>query len=276
MGTLPEYMTESRESLEEFSRRNYQTARLGEDDLLCRALGRYIVYCDPADLCIVPHLCLDGYWESWITVALARLVRPGWHCVDVGANHGYFTLLLADAAGAEGRALAVEPNPRLAARLSRSLEVNGLLKRSAVLQAAAAEEDGRRLSLVVPRRHSPDATVCRAATADDDMFEVESVTLDAATAGWPRVDLVKIDAEGAEPLVWAGMRGLVARNPGLTVFMEFCPARYRDPRGFLREIRRAGFPLRSVGYDADIRPVTEEAVLGGDGGDDLMLFLRRD
>jgi FkbM family methyltransferase len=273
---LPAYMTESRVALEECSRRAYQTARLSETDVLCRVLGRYIMYADPTDLCIVPHLCMDGYWESWITVALARLIRPGWHCVDVGANHGYFTLLMADAAGDAGRVLAVEPNPDLAARVSRSLEVNGLLGRATVLQRAAADEDGTTLSLVVPRRHGPDATVCRAATAEDDACEVESVTLDAATRAWPRVDLVKIDAEGAEPLVWAGMRALVGRHPGVSILMEFCPARYADARGFLREIRREGFRLRRVRYDAEIAEITEAEILRGDGGNDLMLFLRRD
>ena len=273
---LPGYMTESRNALEEFSRRNYQTARLGDEDVLCRVLGRYILYTDPADVCIVPHLCLDGYWEAWITVALARLIQPGWACVDVGANHGYFTLLMADAVGSEGRVLAVEPNPRLAARVERSLEVNGLLPRATLLQKAAADESGARLTLVMPRRHSPDATVCREPTDDDEFFEVESVTLDAATADWPRVDLVKIDAEGAEPLVWRGMRELIARHPGVAVVMEFCPARYEDAPAFLREIQAAGFPLRHIGYDAGIAGITEEDALGGSNGADLMLFLRRD
>lgn len=273
---LPGYMTESRGALEEFSRRNYQTARLGDEDVLCRVLGRYILYADPADVCIVPHLCLDGYWEPWITVALARLIQPGWHCVDVGANHGYFTLLMADGAGPGGRVLAVEPNPRLAERVERTLEVNGLQSRATLLQKAAADEAGARLTLVMPRRHSPDATVCRAATEGDEVFEVEGVTLDAATADWPRVDLVKIDAEGAEPLVWRGMRELVARRPGVTVVMEFCPARYADPRAFLAEIVRAGFPLRHINYDADIAPATEQQILAASEAADLMLFLRRD
>lgn len=276
MSGLPGYMIEGREALEEFSRRHYQTARLGGEDVLCRVLGRYILYADPSDVCIVPHLCLDGYWESWITVALARLIRPGWHCVDVGANHGYFTLLMADAAGPAGRVLAVEPQPRLAARLRLSLEVNGLQRRANVIERAAADRVGATLSLVMPARHTPDASVCRAPAEGDEVFAVESVTLDAATEAWPRVDLVKIDAEGAEPLVWRGMARLLARHPGVSVVMEFCPARYEDPRAFLGEIRRAGFPLRRVGYDAALAPVTCEEVLHDAEGADLMLFLRRD
>jgi hypothetical protein len=72
------------------------------------------------------------------------------------------------------------------------------------------------------------------------------------------------------------MRGLVGRNPGVTVVMEFGPARYEDPRAFLREIRREGFPLRRVGYEAEVSDITEADALGGAGGADLMLFRRRD
>ncbi|MCA1612883.1 MAG: FkbM family methyltransferase [Acidobacteria bacterium] len=269
-------MTESRAALEEFSRARYQTARLTESDVLCRVLGRYMIYADPEDVRIVPHLCLDGFWESWITVAAARLIRPGWHCVDVGANHGYYTVLMADAAGEGGRVLAVEPNPQLCERLGRSLEVNGLVGRTTVLQRAAADADGAALTLAVPRRHASDATVCRGATADEDAFAVEAVTLDRATADWPRVDFVKIDAEGAEALIWRGMRGLLRRHPGVAVLLELFCSRHEDPRAFLREIQSEGFPLRHVGYDAGIADVTEEEILRGRADAEWMLFLRRD
>ena len=273
---LPGYMTESRASLEEFSRAHYQTARLTDGEVLCRVLGRYMLFADPEDVRIVPHLCLDGFWESWITVAVARLLEPGWHCVDVGANHGYYTVLMADAAGEGGRVLAVEPNPQLCERLGRSLEVNGLRERTTVLQRAAADEDGALLTLAVPRRHASDATVRRAPAADEDSFAVEAVTLDAATADWPRVDFVKIDAEGAESLVWHGMRGLLRRNPGVTVLMELFRSRHEDAGAFLSEIRADGFRLRRVGYDAEIEDVTAEEILGGRADAEWMLFLRRD
>lgn len=273
---LPAYMTESRASLEEFSRANYQTARLTETDVLCRVLGRYMIYADPEDVRIVPHLCLDGFWESWITVAAARLIEPGWHCVDVGANHGYYTVLMADAAGERGRVLAVEPNPQLCERLGRSLEVNGLAERTTVLQRAAADEHGARLTLAVPRRHASDATVRRAPAADEDSFAVEAVTLDEATADWPRVDFVKIDAEGAEALIWRGMRALLRRNPGVRVLMELFCSRHEDAGAFLEEIQRDGFALRHVGYDAEIADVSAEEILRGRADAEWMLFLRRD
>ncbi len=109
---------------------------------------------------------------------------------------------MSDAVEESGFVLAIEPNPRLAERISLSLEVNGFQNRAALLQRAVADEGSKKVNLVVPRNRSMDATLCREATAADDVIEVESVTLDQVTKDWPRVDLIKIDAEGAEHSIW--------------------------------------------------------------------------
>jgi predicted O-methyltransferase YrrM len=61
-----------------------------------------------------PRLVLDGFWEAWVTLALARYIRPGFYSVAVGANYGYYSMLMAAACGREGYVLASEPNPVLA------------------------------------------------------------------------------------------------------------------------------------------------------------------
>jgi hypothetical protein len=40
-------------------------------------LGKYLIYADALETGITPDLALEGYWEPWITLALARTVRPG-------------------------------------------------------------------------------------------------------------------------------------------------------------------------------------------------------
>ena len=87
-------------------------------------------------LCL--DLCLGGHWESWITLAIARLVRPGWRCLDVGANHGYYTLIMADGVGPTGNVLAVEPNRKPARLLPLTLSVNGFSDWVEVVERAAS------------------------------------------------------------------------------------------------------------------------------------------
>ncbi len=67
--------------------------------LLCRLLGDYLACVDDRDLMLGPRLVLDGFWESWVTLAIARHLQRGCWCVDVGPNYGSYTLLMAGACG---------------------------------------------------------------------------------------------------------------------------------------------------------------------------------
>jgi FkbM family methyltransferase len=242
--------------------------------LLCRVLGKYLVYADAQETGITPHLAMDGYWESWITVALARTLRPGWHCLDVGANHGYYTLVMADAVGPEGRVVPVEPTPRLAELLRETLDVNGF-PHVAVAQQAATDTAGETLQLVVPARRSLNARLSREAGPTDAVVEVQSITIDALTEDWPRVDLIKIDVEGAEESVWQGMQRTLSDNSELVVLLELNVDRYDDPRSFVALIEEAGFRLRYIDIDAEAKDVDVDELLSRNVGQDWMLYLAR-
>jgi FkbM family methyltransferase len=237
-------------------------------------LAKYLMYADAQETGITPHLCMDGYWESWITLVLARTVRPGWHCLDVGANHGYYTLIMADAVGREGRVVPVEPTPRLADLLRQTLDVNGFPTVTVVAEAAT-DTDGQTLQLVVPARRSMNARLSREAGPTDEVFEVNSVTVDTLTREWPRVDLIKVDVEGAEEGVWRGMQRTIADNRGLVVILEFNVERYEDPRSFLGLIESAGFRLRYIDIDGEAKDVSVDQLLSRQVGQDWMLYLAR-
>jgi FkbM family methyltransferase len=273
---LPPSLTSDRSVLEGLSFQNTETLYLGNKTALCRVLGKYIMYVDTEDIGIAPHLCFNGYWESWITLALARTIKRGWRCVDIGANHGYYTLVMADAVEAEGSVLAIEPHPWLAELLKRNIDVNGFPRTTTILQKAITQADVGTLSLVIPDSYrSLNGSLCRQATSADKVFEVETISLDEATKDWPRVDFIKIDAEGAEEMIWEGMRQTVAANPEIIIVMEVNALRYGDPHKLVREIQQAGFPLRYIDYDAKIKQTSEEELITNPSGDDWMLFLQR-
>jgi FkbM family methyltransferase len=272
--TLPAHFVGERSTLEAVSRQKSRAVYLGDQSVLCRVLGKYLVYADAQETGITPHLAMDGYWESWITVALARTVRPGSHCLDVGANHGYYTLIMADAAGPEGRVVSIEPTPRLAELLRETLDVNGF-PGVPVVQKAATATDGDRLQLVIPPRRSLNARLSEKPEPGVPVVDVESITIDALTADWPRVDLIKIDVEGAEESVWKGMQRTIADNPGLVLILELNVVRYADPRAFIAEIQHAGFDLRYIETDAEVKRVTSDELLSRQVGEDWMLYLTR-
>jgi FkbM family methyltransferase len=213
-------------------RRRVQTAYLGKGLLIARILGRHKILLRGSDRGFACHLMLDGFWEMWLTQFLAQRVKPGMTVIDVGANYGYYTLLLADAAGDAGRVLAIEPNPDAAALLSESVTLNGFSTRTTIVAQAVGSEPGTAL-LFTPHSEPKNALLVTQPDLPGGLTQQVAVTtLDALALDGPPVDLIKIDAEGAEEAIVAGMQGVIARDRP-TIVLEYNAARYADPGAFL-------------------------------------------
>lgn len=243
---------------------------------LCRVLGQYKMYVDLRDAGFVPHLMFEGYWEYWITEFIWRNVKPGQVALDLGANHGYYTLLLADLVGPSGKVFAFEPNPRMADLLERNVVLNGFWNIASTRAEAVGDRHGDTTRLMVPLRdpknaHLVGSDVRVPAGLDGTRFalhEVPLVTLDQAVPG--AVDFLKIDVEGAEEAVWRGMQGLISRSRNIRILVEFNPRRCDDPRGMLAQMM-ARFPLREIAFSGRAVPCSPGALLERD--EDTMLYL---
>lgn len=213
------------------------------------------------DESVCPHLIRDGYWESWVSLAVARAIRPGWRVVDAGAHVGWYTFL-ALARGAE-RVFAVEPQPDLSALLRRSLEDNGLADRADHWSGALGEAYGARDLLLY-------GNLTGSASLEEHAAEgwtptgrglvgvapLDGLLLDRP--GWRRVDLVKVDVEGAEVQVWRGMQKTLAANPQAAVVMEVAARRGYDVLAFLREMADAGWRARFVADSGSLTALPED------------------
>ena len=254
---IRELLDQPREVLENFSSKHTFYAYLGEGDALCRVLAKYLLYVDPSDTSLAPHLIASGFWEAWITPLLGGLSKDA-VCADVGANVGYYTMLLADLCA---EVHAFEPQPALAMKVRRSAAINGFRQNVFVHTAAAGAEKG--FTRLIHSKSGWDELggVSCAVGTDGQRYEndVPVVRLDDVVE--KQLNFVKIDAEGYEPLVWAGMRRHLEGRP--TILMEFSPLLYPDPKGFLDEIASC-YSLRKVDHNGDIVPVKPEALFGED------------
>ena len=217
---------------------------------------------------------MSGYWEMWVTEAVIRRVKPGMKVIDCGANLGYFSLLMADLIGPEGRLDAFEPNPAIAARLTKSLAVNGYLERSTVHGSALSDTTGEAL-LFMPDGEPKNAFM------QDASFEshfasvkVPTVRLDDLPEAHD-IDFIKIDVEGAEERVWNGMEGILDSSRPLTIVLEFAACRYADPAAFIDKITARGFRLELIDPIAGAIPATKETILAHSPDVDQMLILSR-
>ncbi len=264
-----------RTSNEQIIRGACNVAYLGHDIALCRVLGRYKAYVDTTDVGLSSHLMLDGYWEMWVTEALYDLVRPGMVVADIGANVGYFTLLMAELVGPAGRVHAFEPNPRLADLVDKSLQVNGFSRWASVHQTALGDHDGDPVTLVVPPTAPMNAYILpRGADVPPDGVQVPVARLDGRD-DWRTIELAKIDVEGAEESIWSGLHGLLDGGALRTVVLEFNRHRYVDPAAFLARLCAAGFELHHLTLAAGVIPTDSATILGRPGSEDVMLVLRR-
>lgn len=148
----------------------------------------------------------SGGYERPVQEALASLVKPGAVCYDVGANLGFFSVLLGRLAGPTGSIYAFEPVAGNAAMIERNASLNRL-GNIRVLRIALSRADGRGELLLA--RH-PGGAVLRGAGIPPDpagRVAVETCAIDTLVDSRKiePPDVVKIDVEGAEMDVLQGM-----------------------------------------------------------------------
>lgn len=255
-------------------RRLCSSVYIGEKTILARVLGRYKMFLDSADVGLSAHLMLDGYWEMWLTETLAEYIKPNMVVADIGANLGYFTLLMADMVGEQGHVHAFEPNPAIAARLRKSADLNGFRERTTIHQIALGSVDDDNVWLSITPDEPKNAHVTRDSNAPG-LISVSGRRLDGLEK-IDRLDIIKIDAEAAEYDIWLGMSGLLERQDHpLTIFLEFSSIRYAEPREFLDNIVHHGFDLAEVTFEHGVIHRTVSDILAAPPLIDQMLLLSR-
>ena len=167
------------------------------------------------------HINFFGSYEPELRDIMRAVLPAGGSAIDVGANAGWHTLLMARLAGPHGRVLAVEPNPSVREHLGRNIAVNRL-GQVEVVGAVLAEAPGT-LNFVAPGADDPTSAsghVVMDDSAPPQAIRVEASTLDvlAAEKKLDRLDLVKIDAEGFEWPILQGAQTSIARFRPYIIF----------------------------------------------------------
>jgi len=249
---------------------------LGDRVLALTAAGARI-FLDAGDTAITPHIALTGTWEPGVERALRRLLRPGQSVVEIGANMGYHTLVMAEAIGPTGRLHAFEAHPRTAGLLAATLAINGLIDRVTLHPLAALDRAGTVSFAEHPTLcgsfHLADAETGADFTA---RLAIPAVTLDEELADLPAIDLLRIDAEGSEPLALRGAVALLARSPALVLMTEWSPvqmASRADVAGFADWLLGQGLAPGRILPDGGLAPLHRDALLALDHAD--LVFLRQ-
>ena len=221
---------------------------------VCRALSAFWVFCEPEDTAFTPHMRRGGHWESWITLWFSQNVPPGSYFFDVGANVGYYSLW----ASAHGcRVVAFEPNQRCVTAIRRAAAANGF-RRLDVDGIALSDVNGT-ATLHIPNQHSGAGSLTFPGVEGTEQ-QVQTWRFDDVYDLHGKAPVfMKIDAEGSEPRIWAGMQDAWATG-NLTVVLEWHHCRF-NAQLFADELF-AKARVSLIETDGSERELTKEALLG--------------
>lgn len=187
------------------SRPTPATVRFGPADVRWLELEGFRLALDSADPSVSMAILAQGGWEPHLTGVFRRYLRPGMRVVDVGANVGYYTMLAATLAGADGAVMAFEPNSENCRLILMSVAANQFVN-VRLFPLALAEAPGYEHFSMHIGSNGGFVSASHALAAGHGTI-VPTARLDDLVQ--PPVDFVKMDVEGAEYRVVCGARALI-------------------------------------------------------------------
>jgi len=197
-----------------------------------------------------------GEYEPVTTQVIKDQIKKGDVVVDIGANIGYYTILFSRLVGSDGLVYSFEPGPKNFSMLKQNVELNGC--KNVILEQKAVAGKSGIVELFLHERggnHSiVDAKGCVG------LIKVDCVSLQDYFKD-RRVDLIKMDVEGAEYQVVKGADAIL--NSGVKLVIEFnidsMTARHIDSKKLLKILSEKGYRLKGINEgEKRILEITED------------------
>lgn len=239
---------------------------IGDHTLLARTRYGDWLYLDSRDSSLTPTLAMTGTWEPWIADVFRGACRPGMSVVDIGCNCGFYAVLAARCVGARGRVVAIDANPRMVELTRRSVNANFQMNITRVVHGAVVDVEGDVEIGIPDDLMGSGSMTIRAGEHPQSVTTIRCPgrPLDAWIGADRRIDVLKVDTEGAEPLILRGAEALLRENRDIKVLIEFAPPMIRHfepPLEMLRRIRALGFSVYEIAVNGRPERASDDALL---------------
>jgi FkbM family methyltransferase len=201
---------------------------MGNNRALLCTTNHCKMYVDTTDLLIAPWLLMHAEWEPEETALMKRLLKPDDVFVDVGANIGYYTLLAVRLGASQ--VYAFEPQASTHELLSKNVIINWM---TSVVRCENLAVFSHTTDLEFFARKNYPGNSSIGSTAPDQLAKwfdtaekltLHAVSLDEYFLDKPgKIQVMKVDVEGAEPAAFEGARRILSQNRDIKVLCEWSP-----------------------------------------------------
>jgi FkbM family methyltransferase len=221
----------------------YEQKQLSQQRVLVD-IKMFKIYASTSDTDIGQSIIKSKIWEPHVTDALKKVLGVGDVFLDLGANIGYFSLLAASIVQESGKVISFEPNIQNLHLLYLSILENHFNNIKVYPLAASVSSQILKITSFGSNGFLEKPS--------DDIVQsnfqfIQSVIVDELLHSEEKVDVVKMDIEGYEPLALRGMDKLIKKhNP--VIITEFSPWHIKrrsqiEPLEYLKQLAHYGYSL---------------------------------
>lgn len=193
------------------------------------------------------RLSFHGIHEPLETKIFRNLLKRGDAVVDIGANIGYYTLIAAKKISKDGKVFAFEPEPYNFSILEKNIKLNRFNNIKAIKMAVSETKGKSNLFLSEEIGNTGSHTL---QGKSNKTTLVAVISLDEFFKHSDKIDIIKMDAEGAEYSIFKGMLNIIKRNHKIKIIMEFIPSNLKnfgiEPKHLLFLIERYKFIIYNI------------------------------
>ncbi len=179
---------------------------------------------------------------------IKNVVKPGMQVIDIGANVGFYSLLLSDLVGNRGKVHCFEPEKKNFRNLTKTCKG----RKNIILNNMAVGKDNRNINLYI----SDDLNVDHLTYATNNMrkeINIKCTSIDNYFKKEKKIDFIKIDTQGFEYHVIQGMKNTLERSKRIILLSEF--SKYdlgqagSSHKDYLKYLRALGMKVRYLEKD---------------------------
>lgn len=218
------------------------------------------LWVDLRDIGVGRSIFINGYYEKSESMYIRNSLSSGMSYLDIGGNIGYFATLAGELVGASGQIVVIEPENHNFTLLQRNLKMHNITN-AKIYNVAAGQRPCVAKLYKASENLGDHRLYSEQITADRDYVEVPVVKIDDLYRDEVlRVpDFIKIDVQGYEPFVIAGLEDTILKSRHISVLTEYWPIGIKaaggDPAAYLTWFDDRDFKCHLLGENGELIPI---------------------